>query len=225
MAAGYVWNFNVVFAYKEAILMGALTTLSLTLLAIFFGTILGAVLCIMRLSKNQAISFASAAFVEIFRDLPLLVVLIWLFYALPSFLNLGLSAYETAAIGLSFNLAAFASDIFRAGISSVHKGQREASLALGLNEFQIMREIVLPQAAKVILPPLTGRYIETIKLTSLASVIAVNELLHVGGNIISLSYRPLEVYTAVAVVYLAIIFPLVLLLGRLEASQKQANRR
>lgn len=214
--AGYTWNFNVVFTYKEAILGAALTTLELTLVAIIFGTALGLVLCLARISKNGAMRLAADAFVEIFRDLPLLVVLIWLFYALPSLGGVKLSAFETALIGLSINLGAFSSDIFKAGINSVPKGQREASFSLGLSEYQTMKEIVLPQAMRVVLPPLTGRYIETIKLTSLASVIAVEELLHVGGNLISLSFRPLEIYTAVAIVYFLMIFPLVKLLGRLE---------
>ena len=214
--AGYTWNFNAVFSYREAIVSGALTTLELAIIAILLGTVLGLLLCLARASKNKLLSLAARAFIEIFRDLPLLVILIWLFYALPSVFDLGLTAFDTAAIGLALNLGAFTSDIFRAGISAVPRGQREASLALGLSEIQTLREIVLPQALHVILPPLTGRYIETIKLTSLASVIAVNELLHAGGNIISLTYRPLEVYTAVAIVYFIMIAPLVYLLSRME---------
>ncbi|MFA6214837.1 MAG: amino acid ABC transporter permease [Candidatus Micrarchaeia archaeon] len=212
---GYSWNFNVVLAYKEAIFSGAVTTLELAFLTIIIGSVLGLLLCLMRLSGNRPLSLASAAFTEIFRDLPLLVVLIWMFYAIPSLFDIRMSAFDTAALGLSLNLAAFASDIFRAGMQAIPRGQREASLALGLSEWQALREVVLPQAAAVVLPPLTGRYIETIKLTSLASVIAVNELLHVGGNIIALTYRPLEVYTVVALVYWLMIAPLVLLLGRM----------
>ena len=212
---GYIWNFNSVFAYKEAILGGAAVTLELTFLSVIIGTVLGLLLCMARLSKNRAISLPAYAFGETFRNLPALVVLIWIFYALPEF-GIKLSAFDTAVAGLSLNLAAFSSEIFRAGINSVPKGQKEASLALGMSELQAMREIIFPQALRVVIPPLSGRYIETIKLTSLASVIAVNELLHVGGNIISLTYRPLEVYTAIAIIYFAMIAPLVFLLGKLE---------
>jgi polar amino acid transport system permease protein len=212
---GYSWNFNSVLAYKGAILGGAAVTVELTFITIIIGTALGLLLCMARMSKNPLLSIPALAAGEIFRDLPVLVVLVWVFYALPAF-GVKLSAFDTAVAGLSLNLAAFSSEIFRAGISSVPKGQREASLALGMGELDVMKEIILPQALRVVIPPLSGRYIETIKLTSLASVIAVNELLHAGGNIISLTYRPLEAYTAIALAYLAIIAPLVFLLGRLE---------
>jgi len=217
---GYIWNFNAVLPYKDAIVSGAAVTLQITLLSIVIGTILGLLLCLARMSRNGALSTLALCAGEVFRNLPVLVVLIWAFYALPSF-GMRLSAFDAAVAGIALNLAAFSSEIFRAGINSVPKGQREASLALGLSEFQSMREIVLPQALRVIVPPLSGRYIETIKLTSLASVIAVNELVHVGGNIISLTYRPLEAYTAVALVYFVMITPLVFVLRKLEGDKWQ----
>jgi len=212
---GYNWNFNAVFSYQDAIVGAALTTLQLALLTVIIGTVLGLALCIARMSGNKAVSALAHGLGEVFRNLPVLVVLIWIFYALPSF-GFKLSAFDTAVVGLSLNLAAFSSEIFRAGINSVPKGQREASLALCLSEIQVMREIILPQAMRTIVPPLSGRYIETVKLTSLASVIAVNELLHVGGNIISVTYRPLEAYTAISLVYFAMITPLVYIMGKLE---------
>ncbi len=215
----YTWNFNVLFAYKDAIIGGTLVTLELTILALFFGTIIGLLLALAKLSKNRFLRYPAEAIVELFADLPLLVLLIWIFYALPSFFGITLSAFAAALVGLSFNLGAFSAEIFRAGISSVPKGQAEASVALGLSRRQAMQDIILPQALRVIIPPLSGRYIETIKLTSLASVIAVDELLHVGGNIISLSYRPLEVYTVIALIYLTLIVPLTFFLRKLEAKK------
>ncbi len=212
----YNWDFSIVLAHKQAILSGVLITLELTLLSIFFGSLIGLGLALLKSSKNKTLKYVSASIIEIFRDLPLLVLLVWLFYTLPPIIGIQVSAFATAVIALSLNLGAFSAEIFRAGFGSVHKGQTEAAKVLGLRKLQSFRHIIFPQALKVILPPLTGRYIETIKLTSLASVIAVNELLHQGQNLISVSYRPLEVYTAVALMYLVIIVPLSLILQKVE---------
>lgn len=216
---GYTWDFSIIFTYKEAILKGTLITLELTFFSIILGSIIGIIICLMKLSKNHFLKYPAIAFIEIFQDLPLLILLIWLFYALPPLFGINISAFSTALIGLSLNLGAFSAEIFRAGIISVPKGQTESSIALGLTKYQTMKDIILPQAKKVIIPPLTGRYIETIKLTSLASIIAVDELLHSGQNLISVSYRPLEVYTVIAILYLAIIVPLTLILKGLEKSK------
>jgi|SRR3989338_618698 len=212
----YNWDFSIIFNYKEAILKGTLITIEIAFLSIILGTILGLILCFLKISKNPFFKYPSSIFIEIFRDLPLLVLLIWLFYAIPPLFGINISAFYTSIIAFSLNLGAFSAEIFRAGVNSISKGQTEASLSLGLTKFQTMKDIIFPQARRIIIPPLTGRYIETIKLTSLASIIAVDELLHVGGIIISLSYRPLEVYTAVAVLYLAIIMPLTFFLRRFE---------
>ncbi|MFA5021778.1 MAG: amino acid ABC transporter permease [Patescibacteria group bacterium] len=212
----YTWNFNVIAEYKTAILNGTMLTLELTFFSLIFGTILGFLLALAKISKNKLLKYSAIIFIEIFTGLPLLVLLVWLYYALPIFTGFRISALPTAVIGLSLNLAGFAAEIFRAGIQSVPKGQTEASLTLGLTKFQIIRRIVVPQATKLIIPPLSGRYVETIKLTSLSSVISVDELLHSGQNLISVSFRPLEIYTVIAGIYLIIIIPLTLVLKKLE---------
>lgn len=215
----YTWDFSIILTYKEAIFKGTLVTLELTLFSIILGSLIGIIMCLMKLSKKPLLKYPAIAFIEVFQDLPLLVLFIWLFYALPPLLGINISAFSTALVGLSLNLGAFSAEIFRAGIISIPKGQTESSIALGLTKFQIMKDIILPQAKKMIIPPLTGRYIETIKLTSLASIIAVDELLHSGQNLISVSYRPLEVYTIIAILYLMIIVPLTLILKKWEKSR------
>jgi len=169
-----------------------------------------------KLSKNVLIRAVSVFTVEVFTGLPVLVLLVWLFYALPVVTGIAVAALPTAVFALSLNLAGFSAEVFRAGIQAVPRGQIEAACILGLTKAQTLRRIVFPQAMRLILPPLSGRYIETIKLTSLASVIAVNELLHMGQNLISVSFRPLEVYTVIALLYLLVIIPLVLVLRHCE---------
>jgi len=120
-----------------------------------------------------------------------------------------MSGFTVAFIGLSLNLAAYVAETIRAGIESVPSGQTESAVALGYNKIMVMRKIILPQAFRKMLPNLMNLYINQIKLSSLASVVAVNEILHIGNIIISQTYRPLEVYTMVAIMYLIIIMPFV----------------
>jgi polar amino acid transport system permease protein len=220
--ASYTWDFSIIMHYKQALLTGLGVTIGITVAAIILGTIIGITIAIMKMSKNKAVHHSAAAFIEIFRDLPLLVLLVWFFYMIPVMIGVNISATMTAIIALSLNLGAFAAEIFRGGFKSVHKGQIEAAKALGLTKMQTIRHVIFPQALQVVMPALTGRYIETIKLTSLASVIAVNELLHSGQNLISVSFRPLEVYTVIAILYLAIIIPLSISLQRMEAKNVRA---
>ena len=159
---GYTWDFSIIFTYKEAILKGTLITLELTFFSIILGSIIGMIMCLMKLSKNPLLKYPAIAFIEVFQDLPLLVLLIWLFYTLPPIFGINISAFSTALIGLSLNLGAFSAEIFRAGIISIPKGQTESSIVLGLSKYQTMKDIILPQAKKVIIPPLTGRYIPSI---------------------------------------------------------------
>lgn len=212
----YNYDFSIVLMNKKALLSGLFITLELTIFSIIFGLILGMILCLLKSSKNSEISITANIFIQLFRGLPLLVLLIWLFYALPPIIGIKISPIATAILALSLNLGAYSAEIFKAGFNSIHKGQIEAAKVLGLSKLHTIKHIIMPQAAKVIIPPLTGRLIETIKLTSLASVIAVNELLHQGQNIIAISFRPLEVYTIIALMYLAIIIPLSFALRKIE---------
>jgi len=212
----YTWDFSILWTYRKAIFHGLLTTIELSVLAIIFGTILGIILALLTNSDKKYLRYPSKVFIEFFRDLPLLVLLIWLFYTVTPAFGITLSPFNTAILALTINLGAFSSEIFRSGFNSIHKDQIDSAKVLGLNRFQILKHIIYPQSMKVFMPPLTGRYIETIKLTSLGSYIAVNELLQEGQNIISVTYHPLEIYTAVAVLYLLIILPLSLYLQKLE---------
>jgi polar amino acid transport system permease protein len=204
---GYQWYWGIIFQYKIALAKGVLITLWLSTLIIATGTVLGIIFALMRRSEHPFVKYPTVFATEILRDLPILVILVWLYYVLPVF-GLIISGFMAAYVGFSLTTAAFVSEAIRAGIESVPKGQLESAIVMGYNKLQAMTRIILPQAYKRILPNLMNLYINQIKLTALASVIAVNELLHIANILISSTYRPLEIYTAVAALYLIVIVPL-----------------
>ncbi len=212
----YDWQWRIIWLNADVFLKGIAITVSLTVLCVFFGTALGVLLACCRRSKIEVLSMLSRIFIELFRALPILVVLIWIYYVLPTLFGPRLSPFAAAVLALSLNLAAFAAETVRAGIESVAHSQLESGLALGMTESQAMRRIVLPQAVRTMIPNLLGLYITEIKNSSLASIIAVGEVLHQANLLISDIYRPLEIYTTVALVYLLIILPLIGLLRYAE---------
>jgi polar amino acid transport system permease protein len=150
------------------------------------------------------------------RTIPALVLIIWLYYCLPILFGLRLSATTAATLALALSSSAYSAEILRAGIRAVPTGQIEAAYALGYSRYLAARDIVAPQALKLMVPPFMGLFIATVKNSALASFIAVPELLHSTNNAISESFRPLELYTVVAVIYVAILLPLSLLSKRFE---------
>jgi polar amino acid transport system permease protein len=214
---GYHWDFAIVFRFAPALLHGTVLTLELTAITIVFGTLLGALVEVLRRVPSRLASFVVALYIEVFRALPLLVLLVWLYYLLPLAWGIRISSFLTAAIAMTVNLSAFAAVTIRSGLEAVPRGQNEAALALGMNPSQVLFRIVLPQTARVLLPNLLGLYITMLKLSSLASVIAVYELLHSANTVISQVYRPLEIYTVIALIYLILVLPMSYLSKRLES--------
>lgn len=221
----YQWDFGVILQYKSVFIQGSLTTLWLTFLVVIFGSILGLLIGLMRRSTFPFLPSIAIIYIELFRALPILVLLIWLYYVSPILIGVQFSPFNTAVIALSINLSAFVAETVRAAIESIPKNQFESGLTLGLTPTQTMFSIILPQAVKNMLPNLLGLYINQLKNSSLASVIAVNELLHRSNSIISNTYRPLEIYTAVAVMYVIIILPFTFLATRIERQISQNMRK
>ena len=155
-------------------------------------------------------------YVELFRCTPVLVQLVWFYYALPILTGIQISAALAAVMTLSLYGGAFYSEIIRGGIVSVDVGQSEAARALGMRRAQVMRRIVLPQALRRMLPPLMNQSILQLKNTSLLSVLAVPDLLYQGQTVAHETYRPLEVYTLVAIAYFVILLPATFVVKRLE---------
>ena len=198
-----IWNWTGFFDYllNPYLMEGALTTLWLTVVSLICGLILGIALALMRLSRNRAVSGLAVFYCWIFRGTPLLVQLLIIYTGLPLF-GVRFSVVEAALLGLSLNEAAYLSEIVRAGILSVAKGQREAASALGLHRVQVFRHVIWPQAMRIIIPPLGNSVNGLLKTTSVASVISMEELLRRTQILIQERFLVLELFVVAALWYL-----------------------
>jgi polar amino acid transport system permease protein len=158
-----------------------------------------------------------------FRNIPLLVILLWTYYALPIFLGIDITKGWAGFAALSCYIAAFYAEILRAGVQSIDVGQSDAATALGMSYRQRMRRIILPQAFRRMVPPLAGQSIIQMKNTTLLSMITIPDLLYQAGYVSSFTYKPMEIYTAVGVLFLAILTPLTLLSRRLELREDRSR--
>lgn len=201
------FDWNVIWTHRAALLEGAAMTIGLTVVTMLLAVPGGIVLALMRLSSNKALSGASLAFVEFFRNLPLILVIYWAFYVMPIAFNVQFSALTTALVALVLNISAYNAETFRAGINSIRKGQMEAALAMGMSRRQAMFKVVIPQAGRRILPVLASTWISLFKDTSLVSVIAVSELAYTSMQIRAQTFRVLEMLTAMAILYWLMGYP------------------
>jgi polar amino acid transport system permease protein len=217
----YAWDFAVVVRYLPDLLDGLLNTLILSAAAIAGGLVVGLALALARLSGWRALSWPARAVIEFMRATPPLVHLFWVFYALPQLTGIALSPFIAAWLALSVQSGAFFAEVFRAGILSIETGQWEAGRALGLPWVVLMRRVVLPQAIRRMVAPFTERAFELAKTTALAATLAYGELLYRAMTIASVTYRPLEVYTAVALLFFVVLTATSLLLRRVEARARR----
>jgi polar amino acid transport system permease protein len=197
------WNWAGFFDYltNAYLLGGAVTTLWLTAASISAGLVLGFVLALMRRSKSPLLRLPASAYLWLFRGTPVLVQLIVIYTGLPQF-GIKLSVVQSALLGLTLNEAAYLAEIVRAGITSVPTGQAGAARALGMRERQIMRYVVMPQAFRIIIPPLGNSVNGLLKTTSIASVISMEELLRRTQILIQERFLVLELFAVAAIYYL-----------------------
>jgi His/Glu/Gln/Arg/opine family amino acid ABC transporter permease subunit len=200
-------DWSVVWQYRGALVEGTLVTIALTVATMLVAVPGGIVLALMRMGRLRVVALASASFVEFFRNLPLILVVYWAYYVMPILVGVKLEAFTTGLVALGLNVSAYNSETFRAGIGSVRKGQTEAALALGMSRWEAMREIVLPQAARRVLPVLASTWVSLFKDTSLVSVISVGDLAYNAMQARSQSFRVLEMLTAMALIYWALGYP------------------
>ena len=214
-------DFGLVFQNIDAILQALLVTITLALLAEVIGIILGLALSLFKIARSRLLSFPAQLYIDLFRGTPLLIQIIIIYFTTPLIGIRFTSLFYAGLAALSLNSAAYVAEIFRSGIQSIDKGQMEAGRASGLSYAQTMRFIIVPQAFRRVIPPLTNEFVMLIKDTSLVSVIGLAELLRAARVLQSATFNGTPLIAA-ALLYLAICLPLIYLTNVLE---RRLNRK
>ena len=206
------------------LLEGLKNTLILTAISVAMGTVLGALIALMRMSKSRILRFLSSLYIEVIRGTPILLQLYIFYFVLPNLVPfLKLSQFMWVSIALCVNSAAYVSEVIRSGIQAVDKGQTEAARSLGLSESQTMLKIILPQAVRNILPALGNEFIMMLKETSLASTFFLYDLMTVCNVVKGAEYHTIEPMTIVAIIYLCMTYPLSKVVEHFEKRMKNPN--
>lgn len=227
----YTWGWHVVSPFDSRgqtnlmfLLNGAYFTIVVALVAIVISVLLGLIVSLPALSSNRILAALSRTYVEVFRAIPMLVMILWIYYGIPVLTGLQLSVFAAGVVALALCDSAFEAEIFRAGLQSIDAGQREAADALGLNYADKLRYVILPQAVRRVLPPLGNQFIYMLKASSLLSVIGLGELTRRANELVVVEYRPLEIYTLLVLEYLALILVVSWLVRRLERRLAVSDR-
>ena len=209
-------DWNVITSNLPLLLYGALMTIKITAVAVSCGFIIGLIVSLARMSNFVIVRLIAKCYVHVIRGTPMLVQIFMIYFALPQIIGTRIDPYIAACAACSINSGAYVSEIFRAGIQSIDKGQMEAGRSLGLTWGQTMRYIIMPQAFKAIIPPLGNEFIAMLKDSSLVSVIGFEELTRRGQLIIAKTYASFEIWGTVAVIYLIMTVTISQLVGYLE---------
>jgi His/Glu/Gln/Arg/opine family amino acid ABC transporter permease subunit len=201
------FDWAIIWQSMGALWQGALVTIALTVLTMVLAVPCGIVVALLRESRLKPVAAIATGYVELMRNVPIILVVYWAFYVLPILTGIGFSPFLTGLVALVLNNTAYNSETFRSGIRSIRKGQTEAGLALGMSEGEAFRKIVLPQAWRRVLPILATTWVTLFKDTSLVSVIAVGDLAHTALQIRSQSFRVIEMLTAMAAIYWLLGYP------------------
>ena len=203
------------------LLSGLTTTIYISLVSISISMIIGLVVAIPSLAKNKILTYINIFYVEIVRAIPLLVLILWIYYGLPIMTGVSFSPFVSGIIALAISESAFQAEIFRAGINSIKKAQWEAGSSLGLNFFKRLRLVILPQAIKNILPAIGNQFVYVLKMSSLVSIIGIGDLTRKANELVVTTYRPLEIYTFLILEYLILILVDSFLVRKLEKKMKK----
>lgn len=212
----YEWDFSVIATNYPALLIGIANTLYFSFLAALCGLVIGLIYALAAISRFAVLRTLVTGVIEIYRNTPALLHLYWIYFALPTVLNIELSPFMAGMIAFALISGAFYSEVFRAGILSIERGQWEAGRALGMTQLALIRRIVLPLAVRRMIPPFVERTFETVKGSALMSALAFNELVYNASVLSSQTFRPLEIYTTVAIIYFCVLFMLSLASQTLE---------
>lgn len=197
-------DYAVVIDNMGYLLGGLYFTLLVALLSIALGAIIGLVVCLCKLSNSKIVSLPASIYIELWRNVPPLVQIIWVFYVLPIVSPIEFDAFTACIIALGLNSSAYQAEIFRAGIQSVEKGLREAAVSSGLSNFQTMRDVILPIAMRRMVPPFLNEFVTKIKGSALVSVVGLADLLYRAQAVTTTSFRPIELLTTAALIYLVL---------------------
>ena len=203
------------------LLSGLTTTIFISVISIIISMILGFVIAVPSLAKSKFLTYINISYVEIVRAIPLLVLILWIYYGLPIMTGISFSPFVSGIIALAISESAFQAEIFRAGINSIKKAQWEAGSSLGLNFFKRLRLVILPQAIKNILPALGNQFVYVLKMSSLVSIIGIGDLTRKANELVVSTYRPLEIYTFLILEYLILILIVSFFVRKLERKLKQ----
>lgn len=184
---------------------GFYDTIILSLLSMAIAMVIGLAVAFPALANNRLLRMFNRFYVEIVRSVPVLVLILWVYYGLPTLLDISLNHFWAGVIALSLAESAFLAEVFRGGIQSISKGQHEAAESLGLSYWQKMRFIILPQAIRQILPPLGNQFVYILKMSSLVSVIGLGDLTRKANELVVNEYLPLEIYSFLVLEYLVLI--------------------
>lgn len=180
-------------------------TIQVSLLSMIFAMLLGLLVAMLALSEYRALQWFNRIYVEVIRSIPVLVLLLWVYYGMPTLMDISLNHFWAGVIALTIAESAFMAEVFRGGIQAIAKGQHEAAESLGLGRWQKMRLVILPQAFRQILPPLGNQFVYILKMSSLVSVIGLSDLTRRANELVVNEYLPLEIYTFLVLEYLVLI--------------------
>jgi polar amino acid transport system permease protein len=204
----YRFRWDVIPSNLDFLMSGLHMTLLISAVTLVLAMVGGLIIAMLDMSRWRVVRIVGITFGEIIRNTPILVQLLWVYYVLPIVFDIGIGSFAALIIGLSVYQSAFISEVYRSGIQAVPQGHREAAQVLGLTQVQTLRRIVLPQAIRMTLPPLASNFVQLIKFSSLGAVISVSEITRRGMELSSSAFRPLEIFTFIAVVYFFICWPL-----------------
>jgi aspartate/glutamate/glutamine transport system permease protein len=210
-----VIDFSILTDHFDMYLMGFENTVKASLLALVFSFILGVIVAVMRIAPFRLLNVIGTSFVEFIRNIPLILIAFIFYYGLPA-MGIKLSGFVAGTIALSIYTASFIAEAVRAGIQSVDKGQTEAARASGLTYLQTMRYIILPQAIKIVIPPIGNQFLNLVKNSSILGVIAGLDIMYFGDSISAETFVVFDVYIFVAMFYLLLTIPLSLFVGFFE---------
>ena len=203
------------------LLSGLTTTIYISVVSIIISMFLGLIVAIPSLAKSKFLSYINIVYVEIVRAVPLLVLILWIYYGLPIMTGISFSPFVSGIIALAISESAFQAEIFRAGINSIKKAQWEAGSSLGLSFFKRLRLVILPQAIKNILPAIGNQFVYVLKMSSLVSIIGIGDLTRKANELVVTTYRPLEIYTFLILEYLVLILIVSFFVRKLEKNLKK----